>query len=220
MRNIRVRYQKKGLIRFTSHLDMMRAFSRAFNRTDIAIYYTEGFNPHPYLVLGLPLSLGFESECDLCDFRVTDDQDLREIVAELQRALPPGIQILSAAENGMPLGKIAYVRYRTELRCAAGYTAEHCEQLRRFFEREEIPMEKKSKRGLQTVNIRPLIEEIAVEQTEDGVLRIDSLLAAGNGSLNPDLIVRAIGQYESAFPLETVRHCRKKILTEDQETFV
>lgn len=219
MRNIRVRYEKTGMIRFTSHLDTMRAFSRAFNRTDIDIYYTEGFNPHPYLVLGLPLSLGFETECDICDFRVNNEEALTDIVIKLQRALPPGIQIISAAEPKFSLGKIAFVRYRTVLQREKDYREEDVAALKSFFDREEILIEKKSKKGMQTVNIRPLIDRVDVELNREGSIVIQSVLSSGEGSLNPDLMVKAAFQYMGDLSTDNVRHKRLAILTADKEIF-
>ncbi len=62
MKNVRVFYSKKGRMKFISHLDMNRFMTRMILKSGLPVWYTEGFNPRPYLTFALPLSLGFESE--------------------------------------------------------------------------------------------------------------------------------------------------------------
>ena len=73
MRSIRIWFTKKDASKYISHLDLTRCLIRAFRRTDIPLWYTEGFNPHPYLVFGLPLPLGVEGLREVLDIRLTDD---------------------------------------------------------------------------------------------------------------------------------------------------
>ena len=47
MRTLRVFFEKRGNIRYISHLDLMRTMTRAIRRSGIPLWYTEGFNPHP-----------------------------------------------------------------------------------------------------------------------------------------------------------------------------
>ena len=61
----RLLFVKEGRARYISHLDLMRTFQRAFLRADIPIKHTEGFNPHPFISIALPLSLGFSSQCEI-----------------------------------------------------------------------------------------------------------------------------------------------------------
>ena len=60
MKDIRIRFEKTGRARYISHLDLTRAMTRAVRRAGLPIWYTEGFNKHPYLTFAAPLSLGFE----------------------------------------------------------------------------------------------------------------------------------------------------------------
>ena len=62
MRCVRVWFHKTGPIRYISHLDLMRTMTRAIRRSRIPLWYTEGFNPHPYMTFALPLSLGMQRE--------------------------------------------------------------------------------------------------------------------------------------------------------------
>ena len=96
MQKIRIKYSKLGRMRFIGHLDLLRAFERAFRRTDLSIAYSEGFNPRLKLSWGPPLSLGIESECELVDAifeRWTKPEDVK---TKLNEVLPEGLKIIDA----------------------------------------------------------------------------------------------------------------------------
>ena len=65
LRNVRIFYEKKGRMKFVSHLDMNRFMSRLIAKSKIPVWYTEGFNSHIYINFALPLSLGFESDYEV-----------------------------------------------------------------------------------------------------------------------------------------------------------
>ena len=44
---VRIRYAKRGRLRFTSHRDFARALERAVRRAAAPIAYSAGFSPHP-----------------------------------------------------------------------------------------------------------------------------------------------------------------------------
>ena len=58
----RLLFSKTGRAKYISHLDLMRTFQRAFFRSGIQIRHTEGFNPHPFVSIALPLSVGYSSQ--------------------------------------------------------------------------------------------------------------------------------------------------------------
>ena len=64
----RLLFSKKGRAKYISHLDLMRTFQRAFARANIQIKHTEGFNPHPFVSIALPLSVGYSSQCEILEF--------------------------------------------------------------------------------------------------------------------------------------------------------
>ncbi len=64
----RLLFSKTGRAKYISHLDLMRTFQRAFARAGISIKHTEGFNPHPFVSIALPLSVGYSSQCEILEF--------------------------------------------------------------------------------------------------------------------------------------------------------
>ena len=67
----RLTFAKKGRARYISHLDLMRAMQRAIKRAGVPIWYTQGFNPHSYLMFPLALPLGTESEVEVLDIALS-----------------------------------------------------------------------------------------------------------------------------------------------------
>ena len=80
--------------RFLSHLDVMRAISRALRRTGLPIYYSEGFNPKPKVsYLTPPLSVGHTSECERVRFLLMESIETEKVTAAFKESLPPGISL-------------------------------------------------------------------------------------------------------------------------------
>ena len=99
-------------MKFVSHLDMNRFMIRAIRRTKIPVWYTEGFNCHAYVTFALPLSLGFQSEYEIMDFKVTDDNySLESVKSELAAVMPEYIEIFAVAEPCLKAGKIAFATF-------------------------------------------------------------------------------------------------------------
>ena len=91
-------FAKKDRAKYISHLDLTRCMTRAFARTDIPAWFTEGFNPHVYMTFALPIPLGFEGLRESFDFKLReDDFPLDRVGEQLNAALPPDIRVLEAA---------------------------------------------------------------------------------------------------------------------------
>ena len=97
METVRVFFAKEGRLKYISHLDVTRCLSRVFNRCGLPIWYTQGYNPHPYLTFALPLPLGVDSRCESFDFRLTDATDYQTVQDRLNAALPDDLRVLRAA---------------------------------------------------------------------------------------------------------------------------
>lgn len=211
MRDVRLKFSKTGLLRFVSHLDLQRAVLRAMRRTDIPIWYTEGFNPHPYATFALPLPLGAESENDIMDIRVVGDIKNAEIAKKMNEVLPEGLVITDCYN---PVNKYKQL-------CAAKYkftydTDTDINALKSVIESGELYCEKPGKshgrKIIKTVNI--LEEVISCEITENNglpVLNI-TLPAGSEKNVNPILLAETLKK-EKNFNYLTVR--RTELLTAD-----
>ena len=88
-----IEFAKTGTICFTSHLDLMRIFKRAFKRTGIALAYSQGFNPHPKMGFAQPLSLGYWGMQEYIEFETAADRQPLELMQTLAAGLPEGIEL-------------------------------------------------------------------------------------------------------------------------------
>src|SRR5579859_3882675 len=93
---VRLRYTKRGKVRWISHRDVARALERAFRITKLPLAFTEGFSPRPKVSFGLALSTGHESEAEYLDLVLTDEIDLEPPTESLTEALPEGMAVTGA----------------------------------------------------------------------------------------------------------------------------
>ncbi|HMF03205.1 MAG TPA: TIGR03936 family radical SAM-associated protein [Acidimicrobiia bacterium] len=94
---VRVRFTKRGKVRFISHRDVARAFERAFRVEQLPLAFTQGFAPRPKVSFGLALSVGHESEAEYLDVQLTDEVPLETLARRVSDALPDGIDVTGAA---------------------------------------------------------------------------------------------------------------------------
>ena len=107
MRCVRIWFAKEGKVKYISHLDVMRCMSRAVRRARLPLWYTEGFNPHPYMMFALPLSLGFSSQCESMDIRIEGEMTDADIAGRMRDVMPEGLRLLSVREPVMQPSEIA-----------------------------------------------------------------------------------------------------------------
>ena len=102
MSEARIQFIKTDRARYISHLDLMRTFQRAFLRADLHVRLTEGFNPHAYVSIALPLSVGFSSQCEILEFGLPEGEDRSQVPERLTRALPEASPSPAATMVGGP----------------------------------------------------------------------------------------------------------------------
>ena len=92
---IKFYFSKEKLMRFISHLDLMRLFTRAARRAGLPLFITCGFNPHPKIRIKRALKLGIESNKEEAEILLTKNISGEEFFRRLNTQLPEGIQIRS-----------------------------------------------------------------------------------------------------------------------------
>ena len=143
----RILFEKKGNSIWISHLDLMRVFQRAFKRSGLALTHTQGYNPRPSVSIALPLSVGVESSCELLDFDLDGDKVANRIVrGKLNDYLLPGIRVIKVYDNGQKLKHLAYLDCLVTLEYDNGIPEDAQEKIRELFSRDEVLVEKKTKR--------------------------------------------------------------------------
>lgn len=189
----RMLFEKTGTSIWISHLDLMRVFQRAFRRAGLLLKHSQGFTPRAIVSIALPLSVGTESQCELLDFELEDGSV--PTTEQLNEKLPEGIRVLEIYENGRKLKELTHLRAELLLTYDGGVPAGAEEGIRELLARENLIMEKHSRKGDTEVDIRPMLVDFALERTGDRELRWTVLVCAQNPSLNPQLLVAALERY-------------------------
>lgn len=189
----RLIYKKEGKASYISHLDLMRTFQRAFLRAGLKIKHTEGFNPHAYISVALPLSVGAESQCELLDFELQSECPLNQVPEKLNEVMPEGITVIKAYEAERKIKEIEWLDIEGVFEYDRGESNEIVEKLIKFFSQESVVILKKGKKGkVREVDIIPCINNICF--SSEGDIKMRAILAAQNPSLNPELLIEALRQ--------------------------
>ena len=144
LKDYRITFEKRGRVKYISHLDLNRCMIRAIRRSELPAWYTEGFHPHLYLMFPLALSLGAESICEVMDFRLTEEVPDGEILSRLNASLPEGLKAISVHEPKYEAQHIGSACYDVTLQ------GENLSQLwNDFISQEQILTEKKTKKGMK-----------------------------------------------------------------------
>jgi radical SAM-linked protein len=186
---IRAVFAKTEPMRFTSHLDLYRAWERLLRRAGVDLVFSQGFNPRPKLQLAAPLPLGITSRCEIIDFWLSDSpESLQQLTAKLVSAQPPGIEIKtiqSVEPSAPPLQKrVSAAEYRIAL---LDRVSQLDQKIDRLLGSAEILREKRGK----PYNLRPLIKQLSMDATTPGGILMQ--LDAREGSTGrPEEVLRAL----------------------------
>ena len=179
-KEVRVVFAKTGSAMWFSHLDLMRAVSRALRRSNQKLWMSEGFTPRPHIVFTPPLSLGYESTGEIMDFRLTLDADFDP--QAIKEAFPPALEVKDVYIPHTKQKEIAFADYILTLD-----TDSRDDDIRQLFSKP-VEMVKKTKRGESVTDITTLIKRFDIK---DGVISVTVCCGAEN-TLNPSYILKAI----------------------------
>lgn len=154
-------YSKTGLIRFTSHRDLMRMFFRVFSKIELPLRYSEGYSPHPRVTFCPPLKVGMEGMNELMEVHLTGLVETERIIENLNAALPAGMKIEGASlagEDSPALGKlISEVEYSVSFSELLPVTDQIVDG---FMAADEVEIERVRKDKIKVVNIRRGVERL------------------------------------------------------------
>lgn len=207
LNTVRLCFSKTGRAKYISHLDLTRTMTRVIRRAGIPLWYTEGFNRHPYITFAAPLSLGYEGLRESMDLRLEEELPMEELVERMNAAAPEGILFLSAAPAVMKAGELTAARYRIAFFREGG-----CERglLERFLQQEALPVEKRTKKGgVKTVDLRPHLAEPVLDGEETAAVLEVTLPCSSALTLNPSLLLTALQAFSGDDTLRcaVVRTC-------------
>lgn len=187
VQRIRLRYAKRGPLRFTSHRDFARAFERALRRAGVPIAFSQGFTPHPKISYASAAPTGVGSEAEYLEIGLQTETDPEQLRAALDAALSPGLDVLEAvrAGEGSLADRIDASVWRLELFEVTPATAQ--EAVTAFLAADEVLVERMTKQGRRTFDARAAVVRCMVVTEPD--------LPSGAGGVPCaiiDLVVRQV----------------------------
>lgn len=186
LKTVRIRFEKTGRAKYISHLDLNRTMARALRRAAIPLWYTEGFNRHPYITFAAPLSLGFEGLRESMDFRLEEDIPMDELIRRLNAVMPEGLRAVEAGEAVMKPGALEAARYRLHFSCPG-------KALEDLLAQPALLVEKRTKKKeLKEMDIRPLLFDIRLSGADAGACMEVTLPSGGSQNINPALLLQAL----------------------------
>ena len=194
-----IKFSKGEVIKFISHLDLMRTIQRIIRRSGVPIEYSKGFNPHMALSLAQPLSVGVYSDGEYMDIVLTEEMKVADLLARLNEAAPPTIRFFEATpieivENvkrvPQAMALLDAGRYIIKLKLVNEENVE--EKMASLLNENAWETLKKSKKGEKMADIKPLVKELKY-WVKDGELVINALIATGSReNLSADLLAKFI----------------------------
>lgn len=195
VQRLRIRYAKRGRLRFTSHRDFSRAFERAVFRARIPMAYSSGFNPHPRISYAGAAPTGSASEAEYLEIALAEVVDPAAVHGALDASLPDGLDVLEVVEShgGALADRLQASSWRLSLPGVAADVA--ADAVARFLAADEVSVQRMTKKGLRTFDCRDAVVSLTshVGEVSGGECAIlDVVLRHGTPSVRPDDILAGL----------------------------
>lgn len=187
----RLKIQKAGTLKYISHLDWQRLLYRAVRKVELNVDFTKGFNPSPKISLGMALPLFVESKCEYVDIELKEEMDSDVLMTKLNSVLPESSKIgkiikISKSEKSID-ASLSWAKYIAKpIDCEQPSGINLNSRIQTILSEESIFIVKEKYKGSsKTIDIRPLINSLAVVDEVFGTIEL--VLQAGQvGNLRPD----------------------------------
>jgi radical SAM-linked protein len=200
VQRVRLRYAKRGRLRFTSHRDFARAFERALRRAEVPMAYSAGFTPHPKVSYVGAAPTGVASEAEYLEIGLASPVDVEALRRALDAALPDGLDIVSAVDAavagpGSLAERIQASHWQLEL--AGVDTAAAQQAVEALLAEAEVTVERLTKDGRKSLDVRGPIVSAAVspsQETTSGEQHaiLDLVVRQATPTVRPDDVLSAL----------------------------
>jgi radical SAM-linked protein len=193
VQRLRIRYAKRGRLRFTSHRDVSRAVERAVVRAQIPMAYSSGFHPHPRISYAGASPTGAASEAEYLELGLAERREPEDVRRALDDALPDGLDVAAIAES--PGGSLADLlvasAWLVELRGAD--PTQVAGAVSGFLGTEAVPVERMTKKGLRTFDCRAAVVSLDVTDA-DGEPALSLVLRHTVPAVRPDDVLSGLAE--------------------------
>ena len=176
VQRLRVTFARGDLLRYITHLDLMRSWERALKRADLPVAYSEGFTRHPQIALAAPLPVGATGEGELMDVFLAERMEPAEFAERLARQTPPGLTVRQVDEVPLVWPSLqSLVRewtWRAQLPPETDVGALR-EAVAAFLARESFPWEQRRDKEVNRYDLRALVLYLCFEELSEGPFLLD-----------------------------------------------
>jgi radical SAM-linked protein len=190
VQRLRIRYAKRGRLRFTSHRDFSRAFERALVRVRVPMAYSSGYTPHPRISYAGAAPTGAASEAEYVEIGLAEIVDPAAVRQALSEALPAGLDVLEVVESsgGSLADQLEASSWLIDLKAPYDDAAR---AVATFLATGEVLVERMTKKGLRSFDCRGPVVSLEAEPTESGS-RLRLLLRHGVPAVRPDDVISGL----------------------------
>ena len=209
VQKLRLRYAKRGPLRFASHRDLARALERALRRARVPMAFSAGFSPHPKISYVGAAPTGAASEAEYVEIGLAERRDPEEVRAALDASLPPGIDVLECVEAlgpGSLADRIDATTWRVELPGVA--PAELAAAVEAFLAADVVTVEKRTKNGLRDIDARPAVAAASAGE-EAGCAILHMVVRQVTPAVRPDDVLAALAAVADLRPPSPPRAVRE-----------
>ncbi|MBN1348949.1 TIGR03960 family B12-binding radical SAM protein [candidate division KSB1 bacterium] len=189
---LRINYRKNAEMRFTSHLDMIRIFERAFRRSELPIAFSQGFSPHPKISYGLPLAIGHTSEVEYLDVQLIGNS-IPTFEERLSRHLPRGVELIRVKKYVTKPQSLTATINRADYRIKIRPTPNLQEHIDKFRSAPAFPVSRKRKNQIKVIDIKPYVQQIALNETDHRLIEIITRLINGKTARIDEILEYVLG---------------------------
>ena len=195
---IRIRFTKKGAVRYIGHLDVMRYFQKCIRRAKINVSYSGGYSPHQIMTFAAPLGVGLESEGEYMDIGVEDEHpDTDAILNALNEASVPGIRIRSVRvlpeDAGNAMASVFASEYRITFYEDKKADCPDINTLRSAIETmnssEKCIYHKKTKKNSREINLKEFIYKLEVSGSSGDPVISMTINSSSSDSIKPGFVM-------------------------------
>ncbi|MGL5865216.1 MAG: TIGR03936 family radical SAM-associated protein [Dermatophilaceae bacterium] len=193
VQKLRIRYAKRGRLRFSSTRDFARALERALRRAGVPMAYSAGFRPHPLISYANAAPTGTASEAEYFEIRVTERLDPDAVRSALDAALPDGLDVVEVVEAapGALADRLEASEWHLVIRGASPADLEPVAA--RYLAAEVAEATRVFKNGPRTFDTRAAVVMMTVDRAgEDGCAILRLVVRHSTPSVRPDDILTAL----------------------------
>jgi radical SAM-linked protein len=208
MQRIRMRYAKRGRLRFTSHRDVARAFERALRAAGVPMAYSQGFSPHPKVSWVGAAPTGAASEAEYVEIQLARACDPGVVRREVDAQLPDGLDVLEAVESdgGSLAERIDVSQWRIDLPGVTKATLEPA--VAALMAAPEVFVEKLTKDGKRTIDARAALVSVGVEDDDGGCGILSAVVRQVTPVVRPDDVLSALAVVAGVRPTVAAKATR------------